>query len=302
MKKPVRSDYQVAQFLNDVTFIDYLNKMSNIWMSRINWNGLPVSIDRRFLEYTMLYNGSIAVFMDEVVGELTALPWSMEGEPDNQRNPVRIFAYSDTGYHRRLDRRKPGEEFVIIWDNYERTVPIDMISLYAFRLYSIQRIMDVNMENQKNPKILSAPEGQKLTIENIANKVSGNVARLFLKGNYKEQPATIDLTVPYVADKLRIELSNTWDDFLTWCGIENGNRNKRERLVQDEVNSNYGNVEASRNVSLMPRSDAANRMNMIWGTACEPEFNSNLPTSLNRPDLAEARKRGNDGTVHGDAE
>ena len=40
---------------------------------------------------------------------------------------------------------------------------------------------------------------------------------------------------PYVADNLQVLKHQIWNEALTFCGIENSNQDKKERLVADEV-------------------------------------------------------------------
>lgn len=290
-------DYEVASYLNDRTFYHYVEYMKNIWLSSIRWKGTPSFIDQRFLEKTVLYEGSIAFFYEEIYKSVVCLPYNEIGNPDIQGNPIDIFAYSITGYTRSLSKRDKKDDFVILWDNYARVAPIETIYLFAFRMFTLQRAIDTNIENQKNPKVIAASREAKLTWENILNQTTGNVPRIMLKGDFREPPKTIDLSVPYIANDLEVEKNNVWNEFLTWCGIENANRDKRERLVQSEVNGNYGNVEVSRNVRLMPREDAANEMNEMWELNMIPVFNSQLPTMLNMPEIKEKRKK-EDGKIY----
>ena len=68
---------------------------------------------------------------------------------------------------------------------------------------------------------------------------------------------------------------------MTFCGIENSNQDKKERLVSDEVGSNYGNVEAQRNVMLNARKQAVEKINAMFGTNIDVHFRSNLQTMVN---------------------
>ena len=91
---------------------------------------------------------------------------------------------------------------------------------------------------------------------------------------------------PYVADKLQVLKHQIWNEALTFCGIENSNQDKKERLVADEVGSNYGNIEAQRNVMLNARRQAADKINRMFGTNIEVGFRSSLNTMVNSENVS----------------
>ena len=87
-------------------------------------------------------------------------------------------------------------------------------------------------------------------------------------------------------NKLQILKHQIWNEALTFCGIENSNADKKERLVSDEVGSNYGNIEAQRNVMLNARRQAVKKINKMFGTNIEVGFRSNLLTMVNQENVS----------------
>ena len=51
-----------AEMLNNATFITFLNRIINIRTTLIEWDGLPETIDSRFLEMTLFFFGTGVVF------------------------------------------------------------------------------------------------------------------------------------------------------------------------------------------------------------------------------------------------
>ena len=103
------------------------------------------------------------------------------------------------------------------------------------------------------------------------------------------------MSAPYTADKMDIHKNMVWNEFLTWCGIENSNQDKKERLVANEVGSNYGNVEISRNTCLQSRLKAVEKINKKFGLDIKVSFNSELITLLNNPTVFYDINKGGDG-------
>lgn len=155
---------------------------------------------------------------------------------------------------------------------------------YAERMSAALRSIDVNIANSRTTKFLGMPESQRLTLQNAIKDYDGNIPVILVDKDLKfgtEEYPIYDMTSPYVADKIWIHLQNLWNDYLTWLGIENGTNNKRERLVVDEVNSNMGQVEMSRNTTFQRLKTGCEAVNRMFGWEWEIEFNSHLDTRLN---------------------
>ena len=119
-------------------------------------------------------------------------------------------------------------------------------------------------------------------------KYDGNEPFIFGNKNLDlEDIKTLDTKAPYVADKLETLKHSIWNEALTFLGIENSNQDKRERLVADEVASNYGNVEAQRNIFLNARQIAADKINQMFGLDIKVSFNSDIKTMVNEPNISE---------------
>lgn len=277
-----------ALLWNQLTFDDYFNRMCEIYMSRWTLINFPESIDKRYFNYVRMYNAGVCIFHDEILG-LKALPFGIYGKPDMDDNPTHVEVTSVNGYHRLLAK----DSFSIVWSNYMRTAPITTIQLFAQRMANTKRIADVNLENQKNPKLIPTNDINRLSYANIENQIGENLPAIHINDRIDRRAfEPIDMSSPYITDKLDIHANVVWNEFLTWCGIENSNMDKKERLVASEVMGNYGNVEMSRNNAMDPLLEGLNQANRRFGTNMSAEFNSEIPTMLNSPDLIMNLKNG----------
>jgi hypothetical protein len=154
--------------------------------------------------------------------------------------------------------------------------------MFAKRLYEIERSIDVNVKAQKTPVLVTASESQRLSMKQLYMQYDGNEPFIFGDKNLDfEGMKAINTTAPFVADKLQVLKHQIWNEALTFCGIENSNQDKKERMVSDEVGGNYGNIEAQRNVMLNARRQACNKINNMFGTNIEVYFRSDLQTMVN---------------------
>lgn len=54
--------------LNDATYIDYLNRLKKVAVSMFEWVNLPKSMDARYLEETLFFQGQASLLKDPTYG------------------------------------------------------------------------------------------------------------------------------------------------------------------------------------------------------------------------------------------
>lgn len=267
--------------INMETYNDILNRLIDVCINSIGWRNLPDTVDERFLESTLFYRGVGAYFNDEYIGNLF-LQSTLSGRLDVYNMPIWWRAYAVNRYQKYLNKRTS----VLIWNTFQKQGSLFTVKQFARRLYEIQRAIDVNVKGQKTPVLILSTEQQRLTMKNLYMQYDGNYPFIFGDKNLDlDGVQVLNTTSPYVSDKLKVLWNQIYNDFLTWRGIENSNQDKKERLVADEVNSNYGSVEVQRNIFLNPREQAAKKINKMFGTNIEPYFRSNVITTVNAPQL-----------------
>lgn len=276
MSKSKKQRWASAE-LNNKTYIDYYDRLMELALNVFEWENLPPTVDERFLELTLYEMGYCLYFDDPIIGNL-ALTCTIGGRLDVYRIPILRRAYAVNGYNKMCSAK----DSVLIFNNYLHTPTLLTIELFARRLYEIERAIDVNVKGQKTPKAILSSEQQRLTMKNLFMQYDGNEPFIFGDKNLDiEGIKSLDIGSPFVADKLQILKHQIWNEALTFLGIENSNQDKKERLVSDEVGSNYGNVEAQRNVMLNARRQAVKKINAMFGTDINVKFRSNLTTMVN---------------------
>lgn len=276
------------------TYRLYLDQILEIAISRYKWNGLPKTIDERFLELTLCgKNGTVLFFNDENIGFL-ALPCTMSGRFNVYNIPIQRRAYAVNGYQANRDDTNS----VIIYSNqlhngmsiYNRLVQ------YAKDLYLIDSIIMVNVNAQKTPLMLLADEKQMLTLKNLYMKYDGN--QPFIFGDRNDlNPNSIQALVtgaPYVADKLYELKQNIWNEVLTFLGVPNVQMNKKERLITDEVNRGLGGVFASRYSGLLSRQQACEQINEMFGLNLSVEYRNESETDYVKTEAEDTKEEGVD--------
>lgn len=269
------------------TYRLYLDQILEIAIARYKWNGLPKTIDERFLELTLCgKNGAVLFFNDETIGFL-ALPCTMSGRFNVYNIPIQRRAYAVNGYQSSRDDTNS----VIIYSNqlHNGMSVYNRLVQYAKDLYLIDSIIMVNVNAQKTPLMLLADEKQMLTLKNLYMKYDGN--QPFIFGDRNDlNPNSIQALVtgaPYVADKLYELKQNIWNEVLTFLGVPNVQMNKKERLITDEVNRGLGGVFASRYSGLLSRRQACDQINEMFGLNLSVEYRNESETDNVKSDATE---------------
>lgn len=247
--------------LNNGTFRQYYNRLVELAISMFEWKNLPDTVDPRFLELCLFTDGQAVFFKDDDLGYL-ALQNSMNGGFNVYRIPVNRRAYSVNGYNRELTEK----DSVIIFNNYlHKSSKLDA-TMFAKRLYNLDRAIDVNANAQKTPVLIKCDETQRLTMLNLYKQFDGNTPFIFADKSLNTNAIQVLTTeAPYVADKLYQLKTQIWNEALTYLGISNINVQKKERLITDEVTRNQGGTIASRYSRLNARRDACKQINKMFG-------------------------------------
>lgn len=261
--------FDESMILNNLTYRQYLNRLTELAISMFEWKNLPDTVDARYLELHLFETGCMVYFKDEIIGDL-CLDCIVNGRLDVYGNPLLRRAYSGYNNYQKLLK---SNNSVIIWNNYLHGNSILDVEMFARRLYNIDRIIDVNANAQKTPVLLQGTEKQRLTLLNLYKEYDGNAPFIFGDKNLDlNSLKALSTNAPYVCDKLYQLKTQIWNEALTYLGISNINIQKKERLITDEVTRNQGGTIASRYSRLESRRQAVEKINEMFGTNIEVNY------------------------------
>lgn len=279
--------FDESMILNNLTYRQYLNRLTELAISMFEWKNLPSTVDARYLELHLFETGCMVYFKDEVIGDL-CLDCIVNGRLDVYGNPLLRRAYSGYNNYQKLLKYNNS---VIIWNNYLHSNSILDVEMFARRLYNIDRIIDVNANAQKTPVLLQGSEKQRLTLLNLYKEYDGNAPFIFGDKNLDiNSLKAFSTNAPYVCDKLYQLKTQIWNEALTYLGISNINIQKKERLITDEVTRNQGGTIASRYSRLETRRQAVEKINEMFGTNIEVNYREDFQQAGNDELLDNAGK------------
>lgn len=254
---------------NQIVFHHFYTILKQLTLSRFKWYNLPETMDERMIELTLFEKGYCLLFKDEIIGYLS-LPCTIGGELDVYNIPIERTAIANNGYQYHCDK----SDSVLVFNNYLHTPGELMCRIYANKLYSLSRAIDVNVNAQKTPVVGLCDKNLELTVINALEQYDGNKPFILFDKNLDLNSIfkTLDLQSPYVADKLQIQMHQTLNEYLTFIGVNNANMDKRERMITNEVDSNVESVNIFRNVDLNSRKEACKKFNQMYGTDISVEY------------------------------
>lgn len=283
-KVPPKDAFRDALIMNDQTYIDYLERMKKICLSMFEWK-LPESMNARFIEQCLYYQGQAAFLYDNDYGYLNTMA-SDGGYINIYGLPTEIMCYSYRFNQRRsLYTVDVGEEkdkeCILVLNNYDRVPTSYTISLFCYRLAEAQRTIDTNVKAHRTPLIITTDQKQYFTLKKMYEEYDGNTPAIFADKNLFTPDAlkSIKTDAPMIIKDIMDYKREIWNEFLTFMGISNLSE-KRERLISNEVDSNNELINLNLQALLTPRKEACKQFNEKYGLMGEKAIDVKVRSDL----------------------
>lgn len=261
----------IEKNLNNLTYRDYYKRLSLLAKSLFKWNNLPNGIDEKWIEKYLFSEGKCMFFKDNEKGFMVAK--CSDGDVLNYYDEPTALRPNATNYDNTGKSYENNVECVLIRNNDDCEPTEPSIQLFSYRLTEVTRTCDVNISAQKTPVLILTTNKQKQTLKQVFVQWNGNAPVIY---GDKEMDLTgvkvLKTDAPIVFDKLQIQKHHIWNECMTFLGINNANMDKRERLVDDEVQANNEQIECFAEMMLKSRQKACELINSIFKTNISVEF------------------------------
>lgn len=263
-----------SQLGNYSTYMMYIRQFTTLAENVFQYENLPEFIDTAYLNKQLVRRGAIAFFKDEVLGVL-ALPFINIGTLDVYGRPKRIQVIGQNGYSRYLNP----DEYVIMYDNNGRyPLYLDIIQ-YAERYAMNKRTIDINISQQRTPRIWKTSTDKERSVRDLVNNIDANENVVITYSDINVDDTSLVLApAPFVADKIDTHNDKEYAEFLRLIGISNLTAQKKERLIKDEVMATQGGTVASRFSRYEPRKKAIDMINKKFGTNIKVSYYDGIPS------------------------
>lgn len=280
-----------AKYFTSVTYSTWFNRLYNIAISRFEWLNLPGTCNEKFIEQVLFFNGYMVGYKDTALNSYLIMPCTNNSVLDIFGYPAKVNAYGYNGYTAQnltpytitLNQEPTKADAALLYANYSRCPDLPATLYFARKLTKIDRTIDVNINVQKTPYIISCGENQRLTVANMFKQVDNFEPAIITTKFYGlngEKPINVmDLKPPFVADKMQTLKRQVYQEALTYLGIEANTSEKAERQVTEELTANMGETESMRQSPLASRKQFCKEFNKIYGTNIDVKFRSDLQLS-----------------------
>lgn len=248
-------------------FLMYQNMLWGLAESRFVWDGLPSTVNERYLERVLHRHGLAVFFEDPRLHAFFALHAAGTGDIDVYGDP-KTFRVTGNRY---INREVSSKDCVPIWVNRNRVNDQWIVNYYAAQLAEAAVTVQVNALTSRYPTILALSQEQKLTGENFYRQIAEGQPVVFtvkdaMGGDVSSAVQALDNRLPpnAVSDAIRVK-KDIWDEAMLMLGIQCAPPDKKERLVDDEVEALQGQMAAFRGVAIGARQEAADRINERYG-------------------------------------
>lgn len=264
---------------------DVYNVLLGLYISSFEWENLPIEVNERFMEMSLMKHNKCVFFKDEDLALLgtdrkgfVALDGNILGGLDVYYEPKVLEMIGGGGYRA---TRNNHINCVVIWDNVLRVSPLERLSFYAKRIYHIERTIDVNVQAQKTPFTIACEDRSVLlSLKNWFEQYD-DFKTVIIQDRTLDVENSIKVfnhETPFVADKLDELKRKLWNEALSFIGIENNFSEKKERLTADEVLVANGLAIARKQDRLKSRLVAVKEINKIFGLEVNVKPNTFMVT------------------------
>ena len=249
---------------NMINYNFFFNQFYRKIVNMFEWKNLPHGISERFIEDKLFYNGHLIFYRDNgifKVAQNSRIGLNLYEEPTGFR------AFSVSGDNKYISRN----ECVEIWNNKEIRGSVADVNFFCKRLENIEKAIDINLEQLKNPFIIACNENQKNTVREVLKQKTDGVPYIFTSSDFGDM---VDIRV------FNLDIKNHTKDLQdlllieqnrgnTHFGINNVNIVKKERLTSGETDQNNEEIELNKQAMLTTRQDAVKKINEKWGLNIE---------------------------------
>lgn len=242
---------------------------------------VPEEWDLDYFRQHLFLDGYVGV-TDTAIGVL-ALKCAASGYNVFERPTKLIFANPVLG---NFDRNIGADcEVIRLQYNWLGIVPI--LDKYAYLLAMCDSAVSVNLMNSKVAFIATA-EGKAAaeTIKTAYQQISeGNPFVCMSKDSVDSISwELLNVKNTFIGNDVSLLKQTIWNEFLTEIGIPNFNRDKRERMITDEVNANNTETAFSMSHWLETIRGGMDRANKMFGLDLRVEVNPILEGGENNGD------------------
>ncbi len=232
-----------------------LNKYYNIWMSKLEWEGLDEEMkdqQENFIMRKFWSDGTVACRQMDKIGLLVFAPYAA-ATYNYYDYPETLTLVNLRGASESIipaTVQVVNKDVVIGWCSPNHKPIFDMVRYYVDRMVQIEMVINTNLNLQKMPFLVGVNAEDEQKMKDIVRKILNNELVVFASLEDLQRVQTLSTQTPYIIDKLREHERTLEQELLTYLGVDNNGSQSLEQthVSVDAVNANndiindYGNA------------------------------------------------------------
>lgn len=230
-------------------------------ISVFSWNDLPTLVESDLMETKAYSNGSVALCYDRFLNRFILGSYiPLEYLDTNKRQPSRIKLIAQGGIYE-------FDEFVILYDTASRIMLGPIIMEKCERLVETQRTIDINVHQQRTPRVTIVPEDKLQSMKNLNAQIDNYEDNVVGVGDEfdVQQYTSILQPAPPIFNDLYQYKCQLYSEILNLLGITSVTQQNRERLIVDELRFSNGGTFQSRFNRYNPRAQFVKDFELKFG-------------------------------------
>lgn len=271
------ADWRLNESLAEYNF--YFKKFERLLTSLFKWNNLPKGISQRFIEQKLFTNGLLIFYKSPKLGFYVI----------TQATPIGLNAYEEPTAYKSitvngLSEYVEAKNCVPIWNDMFRESNVSNVNFFAKSLSNVKKTFDVNLEQMKNPYIISTPEGQRTTVQAVMSKKTNGEPYILVDEPFNGNVGitVFDLKVQSHLKELTEAKKEIENEGLTFFGINNVNVVKAERLITGEADQNNEQINLNTNFMYQARQQAVEQINEMFGLNLSVTISKDIEEQINK--------------------
>lgn len=269
------ADWRLRENLIEYDF--YFKKFERLLTSLFKWKNLPDGISQRFIEQKLFHNGTLIFYKSPKLGFYVI----------TLATPIGFNAYEEPTAYKSitvngLSEYVPANECVPIWNDMFMESNVNNVTFFAKSLSNIKKTFDVNLEQLKNPYLISCPDGQRTTVNAVMSKKTNGEPYILVDDAFGELNTikVMDLKAKSYLKELTEAKKEIENEGLTFFGINNVNVIKAERLVTSEADQNNEQINLNTNFMFQARQNAVEKINEKFGLNIEVTISKDVENAI----------------------
>jgi len=252
----------------------YIDKYFNLYMNNLKIENTTYQ-EENFIKRRFWSDGTIACFIiknvnkqcfvDYAISQYNIYDYGVYATPINRKGVSFIPTYP-----MEIDK-----DICLIYAQHNKKGICNLVMSYINRIVDVEMVIKQQLKSHKIPFVFTGDETEKDKFKDFFNKINTDINDLYMTGAELDNINVLNLNNGFIIDKLynfKQQLENELKEYL---GINNmGTTEKKEHLINSEVDSNNEVVETSRASIIDVLNIYFDNCNKILGTKLKAVYNA----------------------------